>query len=494
MRASLQSRILKIIFDSVHRDIAARVDSDVKATCKTIERALIRMALAADVMPAVERAAEPERLRLIGKAREILAEIDIAGADVLRQRYDALPPAGEARTEALREVLRDAAGALGRHAQSGNTACRCADEIARNEIRFITELEQARRALEKVQDGPASAINDTFTQTDDLQHWLRRRFPEEANLRVTSARFLAGGYSMNTVLFEVKDTRLPAEMILRANRPINVTGAAACDEFPLLDLLWCAGLAVPQPIAVETQPTSLGRSFIIVNRLEGTAGDFFSGLGNSAEVGAPFMLALARELAKLHRLPMEMVADVVPRKDAPGIGGLRQQIEGLRTRLSKLAARPNPLVELAFDWLLRNVALGCGASGLVHGDIRMHNLLADKGCLSGIIDWEVAHVGHPAEDLGYCKAMVEQCLEWEQFVRAYLDHGGPGAGADPGAVAFFGLLNPAVRNTVFTSVPAGEFISGRNLSMNSAMIFADALPRLDEELACAMKFALEFAE
>jgi aminoglycoside phosphotransferase (APT) family kinase protein len=43
---------------------------------------------------------------------------------------------------------------------------------------------------------------------------------------------------------------------------------------------------------------------------------------------------------------------------------------------------------------------------LCHGDFRNGNLLIDSQGLRAVLDWELAHVGHPWEDLGYFCANV----------------------------------------------------------------------------------------
>ena len=63
---------------------------------------------------------------------------------------------------------------------------------------------------------------------------------------------------------------------------------------------------------------------------------------------------------------------------------------------------------------------------LVHGDYNFHNLLFDGDRLSAVLDWELSHVGHPAEDLGYIKQTAEQSVAWEDFMAAYRDEGGGG--------------------------------------------------------------------
>src|SRR4029077_7368683 len=38
---------------------------------------------------------------------------------------------------------------------------------------------------------------------------------------------------------------------------------------------------------------------------------------------------------------------------------------------------------------------------LVHGDFRLGNFIVDDAGLAAVIDWELAHLGDPAEDIGW---------------------------------------------------------------------------------------------
>jgi aminoglycoside phosphotransferase (APT) family kinase protein len=38
---------------------------------------------------------------------------------------------------------------------------------------------------------------------------------------------------------------------------------------------------------------------------------------------------------------------------------------------------------------------------LLHGDFRIGNMMVDRQGLSGVLDWEFAHIGDPAQDLGW---------------------------------------------------------------------------------------------
>src|SRR4051795_2389074 len=61
---------------------------------------------------------------------------------------------------------------------------------------------------------------------------------------------------------------------------------------------------------------------------------------------------------------------------------------------------PHPALELGLLRLARTRPAAAGRT-LVHGDFRLGNLMVDSDGLAGVLDWELAHVGDPAEDLGW---------------------------------------------------------------------------------------------
>ena len=61
---------------------------------------------------------------------------------------------------------------------------------------------------------------------------------------------------------------------------------------------------------------------------------------------------------------------------------------------------PRPVLELAFAWLKAN-APAPAAPVLVHGDFRLGNLIVDGNGLAAVLDWELAHIGDPREDIAW---------------------------------------------------------------------------------------------
>lgn len=61
-----------------------------------------------------------------------------------------------------------------------------------------------------------------------------------------------------------------------------------------------------------------------------------------------------------------------------------------------------PIIEAAFRWLEQRLPTEPVAPAFIHGDFRNGNIMVDpeKG-LVAVLDWELVHVGDPAEDLGW---------------------------------------------------------------------------------------------
>jgi aminoglycoside phosphotransferase (APT) family kinase protein len=63
-------------------------------------------------------------------------------------------------------------------------------------------------------------------------------------------------------------------------------------------------------------------------------------------------------------------------------------------------AWPRPVFDLAFRWLADHCPTPRPMK-LVHGDFRNGNLIIGEEGVRAVLDWEIAHVGDPMEDLGW---------------------------------------------------------------------------------------------
>ncbi len=100
---------------------------------------------------------------------------------------------------------------------------------------------------------------------------------------------------------------------------------------------------------------------------------------------------LGTALAALHR-------GVAPAAVA-GLPDDRDVLAGPRELLDAIG-EPHPALEVGLRRLAASRPPTTGRV-VVHGDFRLGNVMVDADGLVGVLDWELAHVGDPAEDLGW---------------------------------------------------------------------------------------------
>jgi aminoglycoside phosphotransferase (APT) family kinase protein len=85
--------------------------------------------------------------------------------------------------------------------------------------------------------------------------------------------------------------------------------------------------------------------------------------------------------------------------DIDGLPEDPDPVATLRAMLDRFG-EPHPALELA---LLRldSTRMPTTHRTVVHGDCRLGNLMVDADGLVGVLDWELAHIGDPVEDLGW---------------------------------------------------------------------------------------------
>ncbi|MEK8049403.1 phosphotransferase family protein [Ideonella sp. DXS22W] len=219
--------------------------------------------------------------------------------------------------------------------------------------------------------------------------------------RITRLRRLSGGASQETWAFTLEVTGgTPTDLILRRSPPgghhRSSANAGLAAEAALIALAARHGVPVPAIHQVLTEADGLGAGFVM-ERLQGET------LGR--RIATDPALAAAREtlafqcgqtLARLHAVPVDAVpADLGLRRAGPA--DELAHYRGWHAR----HATVRPVFQLAFRWLAERLPADPSRPALVHGDFRNGNLMIDAQGLRGVLDWELAHVGDPMEDLGW---------------------------------------------------------------------------------------------
>ena len=114
--------------------------------------------------------------------------------------------------------------------------------------------------------------------------------------------------------------------------------------------------------------------------------------------------AIAREfmenLAALHRMSVAGIFLPAGVESPRIVDHVRAELAIWRAMYRETGER-DPLLELAFRWLDANNPDPDDPVVFVHGDAGPGNFLFEDGRLTALIDWELAHLGDPMEDLAW---------------------------------------------------------------------------------------------
>jgi len=201
---------------------------------------------------------------------------------------------------------------------------------------------------------------------------------------------LSGGASRETWSFDAVGTGgSRAELVLRRDPPGRPSEPGAMSrEARVIGQARAAGLAVPEVLLSTDEPGLWGTAGLIMRRVTGET------IARRILRDAAYRQArqvLVREVgefaAGLHAL------------DVPGYLPAPDPLASLRAELGAFE-QVSPVFELALRALEADPPL-VRKPVIVHGDLRLGNLIVGPESLLAVIDWERVHAGNPAEDLGW---------------------------------------------------------------------------------------------
>ena len=213
----------------------------------------------------------------------------------------------------------------------------------------------------------------------------------ELGAAISDLTRLSAGASRETWAFTADGEPL----ILQRSRFAAGPGTGA-DEPAVLRHASAGGVTVPEIVASSSAGTHpIGAQFTITRRLEGESiarkilrDDEF------AVARERFVADCARELVAIHALDPTPLGGSVPTVADP-VAAQRATYETI--------GDPHPVFDLAFRWLDEHRP-DPRPHRLVHGDFRMGNFLVGPDGITAVLDWELAHLGDPVEDLGWLVA------------------------------------------------------------------------------------------
>lgn len=240
---------------------------------------------------------------------------------------------------------------------------------------------------------------------EPLLAYCRARRPEATALRITQLERIFGGASRQTWRFTLHEESAGQArahpLILRQDPPASLIQTERRREVAALRAFAHSAVPVPQVWWLEEDPAHLGSPFFVMQAL----------IGGEA---APLRLMAPPYAAHHARMAQQtwQVLGSLARADPQALQGTAPQVEAAhawRHELDHWAAtlrreclEPQPITEAAIRWLHAHPPPPAQRLAIVHGDYRVGNLLyTPQGDLLGVLDWELAHVGDPLEDLAW---------------------------------------------------------------------------------------------
>jgi aminoglycoside phosphotransferase (APT) family kinase protein len=132
----------------------------------------------------------------------------------------------------------------------------------------------------------------------------------------------------------------------------------------------------------------------------------------------------AHFLARLHSASVSELGFREPTRNGSAVDSIVEFVNRHYSWWKEVTCEGSAEIECAYSWLMQHTQMVDGPHCVLHGDFDIRNFLIVDGRLNAVLDWELAHLGHPAEDLGYIRNTVEAILPWPQFLAAYRQAGG----------------------------------------------------------------------
>jgi aminoglycoside phosphotransferase (APT) family kinase protein len=236
--------------------------------------------------------------------------------------------------------------------------------------------------------------------SEGLAAYLARTWGEP--VAIEDLARISGGASRETYRFDavVGGERRP--LILRRDPPGSLIETDRRSEFLALKSFHGRGVAAPEPLILELEGAELERPFFIMARVDGgaTASPFAPDpyAPHAARLGEDFFGTLGRiAAADPATLPIAEVCE------APALGECwKRELDYWSGVIETDELHPQPIVRAAIRWLYRHAPPPAQKLAVVHGDYRSGNFLHDgEGKIVAVLDWEMAHIGDPLEDLGW---------------------------------------------------------------------------------------------
>jgi aminoglycoside phosphotransferase (APT) family kinase protein len=238
-------------------------------------------------------------------------------------------------------------------------------------------------------------------QCDLFAGHLRAALPAQ-DVRITHMHRFHGGASRETYSVDVEVDGRALGLVLRMDPAESLITTPRALEFAAFRSCEGSGLPVPLAISLVTDGAMLGTPFFVMERIDGGAAvspfDPSAYGDHRAAIGAQFF----DYLGQIHRIDA-LISPLAQEVETPATDACwHRELDHWAGLIAKDQLEPEPIAEAAIRWLRRNPPPPAKRLTIVHGDYRNGNVLHDgSGRIIALLDWEMAHIGDPLEDLAW---------------------------------------------------------------------------------------------
>jgi aminoglycoside phosphotransferase (APT) family kinase protein len=304
-----------------------------------------------------------------------------------------------------------------------------------------------------------------------LAAFLAAEEPGWRDIEVTSYEVMTGGYSRLLAKATVRHADGEHTFVLRGDPPPDkqLISTDRALEWDVLSTVHGHGVRVSVPRYFDATGDRLGTKALVLEFCQATSLlPYLAGATEHEHRDAAERLAEAA--AAFHRIPLDSLPARLDRPESWD-AYIGHRIDEWR-RTADAHVESLPILRFVAAWLEAHRPTPVPLT-LIHGDFQSSNLMRDADGGIVVLDWELAQIGDPREDLGYFKAVAQAAgpdltgIDADAFCLRYRELAGlTEEQMNPLVLAYFLILG--VVGTVRQLLEGGAaFARGENSLLNS---------------------------
>jgi len=307
-----------------------------------------------------------------------------------------------------------------------------------------------------------------------FESYVAHVLPDARKIKVRGLSRIHGGASRETyrlkLRYRTNGDEVERGLILRRDPPGSLIETDRANEFNAYRAFHGTEVPVPEALWLELDERWLGHPFFVMEEIAGFE-------------SSPQAIALPPYAEHAENLGYEKwtILGHIARADPAALGLLdkmkapdpercwRRELDYWEGVLDEDELDPQPIIRAAIRWLRKHRPPAPERLSVVHGDYRTGNFLYDThGHVQAILDWEMAHLGDPLEDLAWS---LNRTWNWARDERAgallpkeqaiAIWEAAAGRKADPEGLHWWELFSSVKAQGIWTS-SGKEYLEGKN--------------------------------